>query len=224
MKRIITTLSKKWPEYFLEAIVIIASILGAYALDSWNEGRKEKEALASVLKIIEFNLSSDIDDLAHKNGNSTMTIDFLEKLRIDPLNDSLTQDFILKMQLPFIPLANAGYKMAISNNSINAISSADLTSAIVSYYESDYYDIRRYPEYLFDSYQRINDAIVNQINTNGGQKSFPQQIQSLMKDPSFEEFVLSYIRLYKFVLNDMELRMKNASKLRESIKKELNKL
>jgi hypothetical protein len=49
MKRLLSTLSQKWPEYLIEAIVIVASILGAYALDNWNDDRKDREKERTLL-------------------------------------------------------------------------------------------------------------------------------------------------------------------------------
>jgi hypothetical protein len=49
MKRILSTLSQKWPEYLIESIVIVASILGAYALDNWNTERIETRKAHSFL-------------------------------------------------------------------------------------------------------------------------------------------------------------------------------
>lgn len=60
MKRILAALSQKWPEYLIEAIVIIASILGAYSLDNWNEERK----IRASEKVILQNLRTEI--LANK--------------------------------------------------------------------------------------------------------------------------------------------------------------
>lgn len=47
MNRILTTLKEKWPEYLIEAIVIIASIIGAFWLDEWNANLENEKLVAN---------------------------------------------------------------------------------------------------------------------------------------------------------------------------------
>lgn len=52
MKRIHSTLKENWPEYILEIMVITIGILGAFALNNWNEGNKsEKEEKAILVQL-----------------------------------------------------------------------------------------------------------------------------------------------------------------------------
>ncbi|MFT7031322.1 MAG: hypothetical protein ACJA2C_002723 [Marinoscillum sp.] len=63
LKRILTTLSQKWPQYLLEIIVITLGILGAYLLDNWNDNRLENKVETRYLKSLHQDLVKDVESL-----------------------------------------------------------------------------------------------------------------------------------------------------------------
>ena len=102
MKRILQTLSQKWPEYLIESIVIVASILGAYALDSWNEQRQREEKLQALFEKVKDDLAFDLSRLGGFSQNnvgvyfeadSILNRTFSWKNKPQSILDSLGGDF-----------------------------------------------------------------------------------------------------------------------------------
>ena len=66
MKRLLTTLSQKWPEYLLEGLVIIISILLAIWLENWNEERKDRIKEQEILLELKSEYLSNLEQLDQK--------------------------------------------------------------------------------------------------------------------------------------------------------------
>ncbi len=133
MKRILKTLRKKWPEYVIEAVVIIASILGAYALDNWNEDRKERALERKYLKALLVDLDRDLISLEKLESSRQQASEAAYKLLssegIAPTYEALkefSEDWILAhFWIEFVPndntfkeLANSGQLSLFENDSV----------------------------------------------------------------------------------------------------------
>lgn len=146
MKRILQILSQKWPEYILEILVITIGILGAFALNNWNEGRKSEEYTGELItqlimdyeanlvqlnQKIElhyaimntgFSLLDDFDNPASANLDSVLIK--LITISIDPTFDPITNNLEATGEIKLIK--NPELNRSISNWSSDIVALREL--------------------------------------------------------------------------------------------------
>lgn len=66
MKRLLSTLSQKWPEDLLEILVLIVGIYGAFAVEEWAENRNQRVQEQLVLKQLLVDYQTNLEQLDQK--------------------------------------------------------------------------------------------------------------------------------------------------------------
>lgn len=123
MKRILTTLSQKWPEYLLEILVLIIGIYGAFVLDNWNEWRKERIEEKKLCEQLKLDYEANLKQLDQKiglhrvcvrsgfaihtamdreTGDIDSLLNYLSILSIDPTFDPINNDLAASGQINLI--------------------------------------------------------------------------------------------------------------------------
>lgn len=114
MKRIINTLSQKWPEYILEIMVITIGILGAFALNNWNENRKQRSEEKFLLANVNEDLAKDSIQFAYYASEFRM----IEGLHIQLYRigikgedlDSINEAIYIRRNVYFVQLINKEFE------------------------------------------------------------------------------------------------------------------
>jgi hypothetical protein len=142
MKRILTTLSKKWPEYMLEILVITIGVLGAFALNNWNEDSKNRTSETYYLNNLLDNLKSDSTQLERLIRNV-----YIVREQIDSVNQMLMDENLYR-QDPFLACLNAlimtsdfnqnreTFDNLLATGKIEAIKNDSLVNLLFEYYDA----------------------------------------------------------------------------------------
>lgn len=139
MKRILSTLSQKWSEYLLEVLVLIIGIYGAFALDNWNEARKEKiSEKAYYLKLLD-DLELDRINIQNRYKEAQLKIETSKRLLLDLNNGDKDKPYLINTYIKalrtnaFIPSKSAITDLTSSGN-LNLLKNDSLKIQIIRYY------------------------------------------------------------------------------------------
>ena len=223
-------------KYGFEFLTIFIGIFAAFALDNWNENRKDNYTEIKILSEIYNGLSQDIKDIGineygHQSG--LLATSYFEKLILNkPLEtDSLTIHYFNLLR-DFVSVQNISGYETLKSKGLEIVTDDSLRTEILALYENDYNSLRKLEEnyselQFFENYhQDFNNAIAPNIiiDQNGKVNGINRPLKLTEK-----EHKIILIDLWKISKNRIFM-IKNYSevknkiiKLQKRIEKELKR-
>jgi hypothetical protein len=142
MKRILSTLNEKWPEYILEILVLIIGIYGAFELANYGETRNRKRAELEILKGCKTELVTDLaeinfnmDELRKSQRSLNLIMEVFEN--DGSYHDSLAFHFNYTILPIHFVHSTSSFETAKSRG-LDIISNTDIRNKLIAVYDSQY--------------------------------------------------------------------------------------
>ena len=187
MKRILSTLSQKWPEYLLEILVLIIGIYGAFALDEWNETRNKRLKENAILKEIhaEF-LDNHAEFLGVKKTQERGYIAGEWILDHWPLTENISADSISLHLKSLFTVASfnssdSNIEVLISNESFDIIQNDSLRRTLIKWQKvhRDYqFWERQGTDYFFDTFLPYFNPYIDLLDFRGTYQNIPNTVET----------------------------------------------
>lgn len=157
MRRALRRVIGRWPEYLAEIIVVMASILAAFALDNWNDGRSRKRVEIAILQSARSELSLDLADIdfnVRNHDQAVRSLDLLvEYLESDsPYHDSLAVHFHNALIMPRFVHSRSAFE-SMQSSGLDIVSNEELRRRLIRLYGAHY-----------ANYQIAETELANEIN------------------------------------------------------------
>lgn len=144
----------KWSKYAFEFLSIFIAVISAFALNSWNDNRRDAQAATKILTEISNGLDKDLKDIevniyGHKQGINACKYwrNILSDKDVD--TDSLMQYYFGLTRDFFSMQNNSGYE-TLKSRGLELIKDDSLRFDIISLYEYDYGALKTMEENYFE--------------------------------------------------------------------------
>jgi len=145
---------KNWKKYTFEFLSIFIAVVSAFALNNWNENRRDALSENKILTEISNGLEKDLDDirqnkLGHKRGIHACKY-FRNALAGKKVNSDSLIDFYSALTRDFISIQNtAGYE-TLKSRGLELIENDSLRLEIITLYGYNYNILRKLEEEYSD--------------------------------------------------------------------------
>jgi hypothetical protein len=163
-----------WQNYSIEFLSVFIAVISAFALNNWNDNRRENRVKVEILEEIHAGLQKDKQDIAgnklgHEWGIKACKYfrNYLLGKSVD--SDSVTTHFI-SLTRDFVAIQNtAGYE-TLKSTGLQVIDNDSLRAAIIELYEYDfkviekleeeYSEMQYFSTYAKDFERRISEYLI----------------------------------------------------------------
>lgn len=152
---------RNWRSYFIEFLSVFIAVIAAFALNKWNDNRRDDRAEEKILREISNGLKADLEDIAlnknaHEQGINACLFfkDIINQKEVS--QDSVGKHYFLLTSDNTSIFNNSGYE-ALKSKGLEIIKNDTIRSQIIALYEKDYQILYKFEEtfpatQLFDNY------------------------------------------------------------------------
>lgn len=149
-----------WRKSGFEFLSIFIAVISAFALNNWNDNRKDALSESKILTEISNGLEKDLEDIRlNKNGhtNGIAACEYFRKILVGENEDTDSTLFYYHyLTRDFISIQNvAGYE-TLKSKGLELIDNDSLRLAIISLYEYDYNTLRKLEEEYYEMQFQAN--------------------------------------------------------------------
>jgi glutaredoxin-related protein len=214
---------------------VFIAVLSAFALNNWNDNRKNHNAEEKILTEILKGLEKDLEDLknnetGHKRGLRA-TVLFQDLLD----NKAMPKDSLMihysNLTRDFISIQNTSGYETLKSRGLELIKNDDLRSKIISLYEYDYEILRKLEEEYYESqfqenyFKDINDLVAKNLEFDDNKEvsgiTIPINITA-NEEKVFLTYLWKIKRNRTFILNYYPKVIAKIESIRQEIETEIN--
>ncbi|MGI9542931.1 MAG: DUF6090 family protein [Cyclobacteriaceae bacterium] len=141
---------KTWKKYGIEFLSIFIAVVSAFALNNWNENKRDDKAESKILAEISNGLKKDIEDIKINAQGHQLGISACKYWRRIIQGEEVDQDslqlYYISLTRDFTSLQNASGYETLKSKGLEFIGDDSLRFKIISLYEYDFYTLKKLEE------------------------------------------------------------------------------